>query len=73
MIKKERTEKQLLNDLKLKEKFRKINEIQKEIVLENEILPPPGKKLGRVRSRKLYYPYDLITDEDNKIIDIIQN
>ena len=67
MIKKnQRTEKQLLNDERLRENFKKINEIQKEIVVENDVLPPPVM-LGRVRTRKIFYTYDLIENHKPKI------
>ena len=66
MIKKERSEKQKINDEKLRKNFKKINEITRDDVLELEILPPP-LMLGRVRTRKIFYPYDLIENHRDKI------
>jgi hypothetical protein len=51
-----------------KEQIYSEKEIKK---IDIESIPLPPLKLGRVRSRKIFYPYDLIVDNDNKIIDII--
>ena len=58
-----RTLKQLENDERLREKFKKINQQVEEIIILPPIIdaiPPPPVKLGRVRTRKIYFPYDLI-------------
>ena len=91
MIKKERSEKQKINDEKLKLKLKQSHHDTKErdtnIYKEEEkkiedkdvismcdvILPPgPPIRLGRVRSRKIYYPYDIIEDNSKQVLNIIQ-
>ena len=58
MIKKnQRTEKQLLNDERLRNKL-KIEDV-KPIIIEEIVIPPPPVG-NRVRTRKIFAPYDLI-------------
>ena len=66
MSKKERSEKQKLNDEKLRSRLKVVIPIDVPVYSDAEIIKidtitiPPPLKLGRVRSRKMFWPYDII-------------
>ncbi len=62
-------EESLLEEKIIAEPIYTEKEIEK-IDIESIPVPPP-ETLKRVRSRKIFYPYDVIEDENNKIINII--
>ena len=67
MSKKERSEKQKLNDEKLRSRLKVVIPVVAPVYSDAEIIkidvitmPKPPVMLGRVRSRKMFWPYDVI-------------